>query len=126
MFFFGMWQAGQGAAPPAAPGRGAGGAAAALAVGPVVAVGGQRLRCCELLMTADADSISGRGLEHTHPLRVVEPVRVVAVDAGHLAGAGAEQEVARLARVDRAAARLPVLALAALPGPRITAEHARA
>ena len=89
----------------------------------VVRVGSERGRRRVLRVTADADRVAcGR----RQPIQIgaaILGVRVVAGRARHLARAAAQQEVARLARRDRAAARLPAAPPLPLPGVRIAREQ---
>ena len=91
MFLRGMWQATQLAA-------GAGGI--------VVGVGGERPGRPVLGVAADADRVARHGAEAIQIGGPIGRVRIVAGDARHAARAPAEQEVARLARGDRAAPRV--------------------
>ncbi len=89
----------------------------------VVRVSSQRGRRRVLAVAADADGVAGgRG----QPLEVGAPilaVRIVAGHARHLPRAAAHQEVARLARGDRAAPGVVAAPLSPFPGERIAREQ---
>ena len=89
----------------------------------VVRVRRQRRGRRVLRVAADADPVARR---RGQPFELGAPilaVRIVAGHARHLARAAAQQKVARLARGDRAAARVAAAPLLPLPGVRVAREQ---
>src|SRR5262249_1208178 len=88
----------------------------------VMRVRAQRCGGGVFLVAFGADRIAGGRGQRGESLARVFAMRVVADRAGHLLRAAAEQKIAPLAGVDRAAARI-ALAAPAFPGERIAREQ---